>query len=183
MNLTKEKIMKTTVLIAALLLTSFTAMAENIDLGKSSFVWKGSKITGDFHTGPIKMKKAKLDNGKGEFVADMNSIEDTTLEGEWKKKFLGHIKSADFFDVAKYPTAKLKVEKIDNGYLYGKLTIKNKTHDVVVPFTKKGNVYSGELGFDRTKYDMIYGSGNFFKNLGDKVIADTVTLKFKIVTK
>ena len=57
--------MKTTVLIATLLLTSFTAMAENIDLGKSSFVWKGSKITGDFHTGPIKMKKAKLDNGKG----------------------------------------------------------------------------------------------------------------------
>lgn len=175
--------MKTTILLATLFFTSFSVMAENIDLSKSSFTWKGSKITGDFHTGPIKMKKATLDNGKGEFVADMNSIEDTTLEGEWKKKFLDHIKSGDFFNVAKYPTATLKVEKIDNGYLYGKFTIKNKTHAVTVPFVKNGNTYTGELGFDRTKYDMVYGSGNFFKNLGDKVIADTVTLKFKIVTK
>ncbi len=175
--------MKTTIILTALLFTSFSAMAENIDLGKSSFVWKGSKITGDFHSGPIKMKKATLKNGKGEFIADMNTIEDTTLKGEWKTKFLGHIKSGDFFDVKKYPTAKLKVEKIDNGYLYGKLTIKNKTHDVTIPFVKKGKTYTGELGFDRTKFDMIYGSGNFFKNLGDKVIADTVTLKFKIVTK
>jgi polyisoprenoid-binding protein YceI len=129
------------------------------------------------------MKKATLNNGKGEFVADMNSIGETTLTGEWKTKFLGHIKSADFFDVKKYPSAKLKINKVDNGYLYGTLTIKNKTHDVTVPFTKEGKVYSGEIGFDRTKYDMVYGSGNFLKNLGDKVIADTVTLKFKIVTK
>jgi polyisoprenoid-binding protein YceI len=175
--------MKTKIILAALLLTSYSAMAENIDLGKSSFTWRGSKIVGDFHTGPIGMKKATLKDGKGEFVADMNTIEETTLEGEWKAKFLGHIKSEDFFNVKKYPSAKLKIEKIDNGYLYGTLTIKNKTHDVTVPFTKNGNTYTGELGFDRTKYDIVYGSGNFFKNLGDKVIADTVTLKFKIVTK
>ncbi len=175
--------MKKTIILAALFLTSLSAMGENIDLSKSSLIWKGSKITGDFHSGPIKIKKASLKNGKGEFVADMNSIGETTLKGEWKTKFLGHIKSGDFFDVKKYPTAKLQVEKIDNGYLYGKLTIKNKTHDVTIPFVKKDKTYTGELGFDRTKYDMIYGSGNFFKNLGDKVIADTVTLKFKIVTK
>lgn len=175
--------MKLTLLLSTLLFTSFSVLAENIDLAKSSFTWKGSKVTGDYHSGPIKMKKATLDNGRGEFIADMNSIEDTTLEGEWKKKFLDHIKSEDFFNVAKYPTATLKVEKIDNGFVYGKLTIKNKTQSVVVPYTKNGDTYVGELGFDRTKYDMIYGSGNFFKNLGDKVISDTVTLNFKIVTK
>lgn len=171
---------------AVLLMTIFVSMsvmAENIDLSKSSITWRGSKITGDFHTGPITIKNAKIKDGKGEIVVDMNSIDETTLNGEWKNKFLTHIKSEDFFDVKKYPTAQLKVEKIDNGYLYGKLTIKNKTHDVTVPFTKNGNTYSGELGFDRTKFDMIYGSSNFFKNLGDKIIADTVTLKFAIVVK
>lgn len=162
---------------------AYSIQAETIDLQKSTFIWKGSKITGDHHSGPIKMKQAVLKNGKGEFVADMSTIEDTTLEGEWKSKFLSHIKGADFFNVTKFPTAKLKVEKMDNGYLYGKLTVKGKTQNVTVPYKKEGKTYLGELGFDRTQFDVIYGSGNFFKNLGDKVIADTVTLKFKIVTK
>lgn len=175
--------MKTKILLTLLFFASTSSWAENIDLSKSTLTWRGSKITGDFHTGPIKIKQAKLKNNKGDIVVDMNSIDETTLKGEWKTKFLTHIKSNDFFDVKKFPTAKLQVEKIDNGYLYGKLTIKNKTHDVTIPFKKEGNTYTGELGFDRTKYDMIYGSGNFFKNLGDKVIADTVTLTFKIVTK
>ncbi|MFG1501221.1 YceI family protein [Halobacteriovorax sp. XZX-3] len=175
--------MKAKFIILGLILTSFTAMADNIDLARSSFVWKGTKITGDFHSGPIKMKSASLDNGRGSFVADMSSIDDTTLKGEWKSKFLSHIKSSDFFDVEKYPTAKLKIDKIDNGHLYGKLTIKGKTNAVTVPVTKKGKVYSGVLAFDRTEFDMVYGSGSFFKNLGDKVISDTVTLTFKVVTK
>lgn len=174
--------MKATIIFMTLMtVLTFSSQAETIDLNKSSFIWRGSKITGDFHSGPIKMKKAVLNKGKGEFVADMNSIDDNTLKGEWKTKFLGHIKSADFFDVEKFPIATLKIEKMDNGYLYGVLTIKGKSHDVTVPFSKSGKQYTGELGFDRTKFDMIYGSGNFFKNLGDKVIADTVTLKFIIV--
>lgn len=177
------KNLKNVMILVVLMATSFAAMGEEINLAKSSFTWKGSKITGDFHSGPIKMKKAILEDGKGEFIADMNSIDETTLEGEWKDKFLGHIKSDDFFSVAKYPTASLKVEKLEKGNLYGKLTIKNKTHDVKIPYVKKDGVYSGELVFDRTKYDMIYGSGNFFKNLGDKVIKDEVSLKFKVVTK
>ncbi len=175
--------MKTYILAITLFFASSTVWAENIDLGKSSLTWRGSKIVGDFHTGPIKIKKASIDDGKGEIIVDMNSIGETTLKGEMKGKFLGHIKSADFFEVKKYPTAKLQIEKIDSGYLYGKLTVKGKTNDVTIPFTKKGKVYTGELGFDRTKYGVVYGSGNFFKNLGDKIIADTITVKFKIVTK
>lgn len=175
--------MKSTILLSAILAFSISMQAEEIDLSKSSFNWRASKITGDFHTGPIKMSKALMKDGKGEFVADLQSIGETTLQGEWKTKFLTHIKSEDFFNVKKYPTAKLKVEKIDNGFMYGKLSIKDKTHDVSVAFNKKDKTYTGVLGFDRTKFNMIYGSGNFFKNLGDKVISDTVTLEFKIVTK
>ena len=173
--------MKNIVLVSSLILSSIMAHAQSVDLSKSTFTWRGSKISGSFHSGPIKMKTASLKNGKGEFVADMSSIEDITLQGEWKKKFLGHIKSADFFDVAKFPTATFKIEKIKDNKFIGKLTIKNKTQDVAVSFKKKKDTYRGKLTFDRTKFGIIYGSGNFFKNLGDKVISDEVTLKFKIV--
>ena len=178
--------MKITVLLAAIIsFTTFTANSASIDLDKSSFTWRGSKVIGgSFHSGPIKMKSAKLNDGKGEFVADMNTIDDSTLDdGKLKGQFLSHVKGPDFFEVGKFPTATLKIEKMDNGYLYGKLTVKGVTQSVTVPYTKKGNVYTGDMGFDRTQYKVVYGSGNFFKNLGDKVIADTITLKFKVVTK
>ncbi|MBT4792442.1 MAG: YceI family protein [Halobacteriovoraceae bacterium] len=174
--------MKFTMLLFALLV-SVSINAETVNLKKSSFTWKGAKIVGDSHTGPIKMKEAVFKNGKGYFIADMTTIDATDLKGEWKTKFLKHITSDDFFAIKKYPTAKLEINKVDNGYMYGKLTVKDKSHDVTVPITKNGNTYSGELGFDRTKYGVIYGSGNFFKNLGDKIIADTITLNFKFVTK
>ena len=170
-------------LITALFLASAVVEAKTIDLSKSSFTWRGSKVIGDHHAGPIKMKTATFKNGKGEFVADLTTIGETTLSGEWKTKFLSHIKSGDFFDVKKYPTATLKINKLDSGYMYGDLTIKGKTHPVTAAYTKKGNTYSGELGFDRTKFDMKYNSTNYFKKLGDKAINDTVTLKFKVVTK
>jgi polyisoprenoid-binding protein YceI len=49
----------------------------------------------------------------------------------------GHLKSPDFFDVEKYPTMKFvstRVEQIDenNGRLYGQLTIKDITKEVVL---------------------------------------------------
>lgn len=164
-------------------MSALSASAEQIDLNKSTLTWKGSKITGDSHSGPIKLKEATLNNGKGEFVVDMKSMDESYLTGEWKEKFLTHIKSADFFDVEKFPTAKLVIDKMDNGKLEGSLTIKDKVQKITVPYKKVGNKYEGELTFDRTKFGVIYGSGNFFKNLGDKVISDKVSLKFIIAIK
>jgi len=36
------------------------------------------------------------------------------------------------------------------------------------------------LEFDRAKYGIRYGSGRFFQNLGDNMIADSVSLKAKL---
>jgi hypothetical protein len=41
----------------------------------------------------------------------------------------------------------------------------------------------GETEIDRTKYDIRYGSGKFFEDLGDKMIYDTFTVKFKVGAK
>jgi polyisoprenoid-binding protein YceI len=179
--------MKLKLLLTLGLMLSLNGFTQEVDLSKSTFKWSGSKVSAT-HFGPIKLKNAELKfkNDQlvsGKFVMDHNSIESKDLEGTWKKKFEEHIKSADFFDVKKYPTSSLKINKVKDGKFFGDLTIKNKTNLVVIPYKKKGKKYTGTMKFDRTKFDMVYGSGNFFKNLGDKMINDQVTVEFTIITK
>jgi polyisoprenoid-binding protein YceI len=65
----------------------------------------------------------------------------------------------------------------------GDLTIKGYTHEAEVSFyTKKGSKNMiAKLVFDRSKYDVQYGSGSFFKNLGDKLILDDIELEVTLV--
>lgn len=169
---------------------SITAHALEVDTENSVFQWKGSKKVGSFHTGKISLKSAdvKLDDGKisqAQLVMDMTSITNEDLSGDWQTKFLGHIKSGDFFDVEKHPTATLKIDKqVSDSEVTGKLTIKGKSNPVKVKFKKDGNAYTGTFKFDRTKFGIVYGSQNFFKKLvGDKIINDEVSIEFKVVTK
>jgi len=68
----------------------------------------------------------------------------------------------------------------------GDLTIKGNTHPVLFI----AEVYEGEAGavvaeanirIDRSKYDVRYGSGSFFDDLGDKAIDDIFTLDVMLV--
>lgn len=164
-----------------------SAMAGEVDINKSKIKWLGTKVTGK-HFGEIGIKSAKLRTSgdrikSGEVIVDVNKIDVTDLSGEWKDKFITHMKSADFFEVEKFPTAKFVITKDTGKALHGKLTIKGKTHPVKMAYTREGSMYKGELKFDRTKYDMVYGSGDFFKNLGDKMIHNEVKLDFEIAVK
>ncbi len=117
------------------------ATTVNVDMNTSAVNWIGTKLTGR-HNGTIKMKNANLKvKGSqlvgGEFVLDMASITCLDLEGENKKKLEEHLKSEDFFDVAKYPEAKfvitgIKEEKTDSTThrIEGNLTIKDITKNI-----------------------------------------------------
>jgi len=161
---------------------------KSVDISKSGFSWLGTKMTGK-HEGQIKLRSGWVNlskNGKlqsGSFVMDINSITVGDLSGEWKGKFLGHIKAPDFFDVKQFPTAKLEITKVKGNMVFANLTIKNKTHPVKFKMTKKGKGFSGTLKFDRTKFGMTYKSGNFFKDLGDKLIHDEVKVDFNVFLK
>lgn len=165
-------------------------VAASVDLAKSTLAWKATKKVKGGHDGMITIKSAtaEMKNNKivsGEFVVDMKSFTVNELEGEWKQKFLTHVAGPDFFDVDKYPTAKLTIKGQDSdNKIKGEMTIKDKTQPVQVEFKKEGNSYVGTLVFDRTKYGVVYGSGNFFKELtADKIINNDVEVKFNIVTK
>lgn len=177
------------ILFSALVAFAFnlSAFAVDIDPAASTFKWTGKKVTGQHYgTLPIKSSNLKEEKGKivgGEIVLDISQMTVDDLTGEYQTKFLTHMKSEDFFQIEKWPTAKLVIERVDGKKAYGKLTIKDKTNPIEFAYTQKSDLYSGTLKFDRTKYGMIYGSGNFFKNLGDKMIYNDVTLDFKVKVK
>lgn len=168
-------------------LISLNLFAAEVDLSKSSFKWTGKKVTGQ-HYGKISLKKAEMDikEGKllgGKFVMDMKSMTVEDLQGEWEQKFIAHMHSTDFFNTSEHPTATLEILTSSDNKVSANLSIRGKTKKVDIDFKKSGNTYSGKMIFDRTKFDIKYKSGNFFKDLGDKLIYDDVTLEFKVLFK
>ncbi|MEQ9440260.1 MAG: YceI family protein [Cyclobacteriaceae bacterium] len=189
-----------TLLFATIVATAFTlpekeTVTYNVDPQQSEISWKGEKVAGE-HVGTIALQEGTLllENGVlagGTFTIDMNSITNTDLDGEQKGKLEGHLKSDDFFGVATYPTALLTITNVTpkgNGYeVTGDLTIKEKTHEVTFPttVTTQGNQVKADasITIDRSKYDVRYGSGSFFDNLGDKTIYDEFHLQVSLVAE
>ena len=180
--------MKFVTMVLMALSFGVSSLAVEVDTKKSEFKWTVSKVTGK-HYGVLPIKKAELKTNKkgevngGEFILDLKNFTVDDLDGKWETKFLTHMKSKDFFEVEKFDDPKLVLTKIKNGKATGKLTIKGKTNRVKFPYTFNNGVYKGTLKFDRTKFDMRYGSTSFFKNLGDKAINNEVIVNFKVVLK
>lgn len=158
--------------------------------------WKGDKVVGSFHVGTIDLKSGWLviEGGSvtgGEFVVDMNSIKNSDVKDEkMRDRLIGHLKSEDFFGVEKYPLSKLVItgsSRKPDGKVYfkGNLTIKEATHPVEFTATEsndgKVTTYVAAINFDRSLYDVRFGSGKFFSNLGDNAINDEIKLNVKLV--
>lgn len=171
---------------------------NNVDTATSVLTWKGTKPTGA-HDGNVMIKDGDLlvENGKvtgGEFIIDMNSIKvlDIPADNEGNGKLLGHLTSADFFDVATYPTSKFVItnveDKGDKIHVTGNLTVKDVTKSITIPATV--NTVNGVTVFksetfmvNRAEFNVKYGSKSFFDNLKDKFIDDNMELSFTVKTK
>jgi len=175
-------------IIIAAITFSFTGIEngkKEIKTDKSSVTWKGYKVTGS-HEGEISIKSGYLNFNEGEltggeFTIDMTSIVNTDLEGEYKGKLEGHLKSDDFFGVEEFPTAKLVFNKVKNTgknvyEVSGDLTIKDQTQPVTFNISINGNTATADLKIDRTKFGVKYRSTSFFEDLKDKAIYDEFDL-------
>ena len=102
-------------------LTTADGQVYVVDTLNSKAEWKGFKVVKSdntshighlkFESGEVTVKDKKLESGQ--FVIDMNSISNEDLkEEESNGKLLGHLKSADFFDTAKFPTASYEITKV-----------------------------------------------------------------------
>jgi polyisoprenoid-binding protein YceI len=164
---------------------------------ESELKWIGKELSTDTHTGTLALKKGKIDvnaNGviHGEVEIDMTTITVTDMQGKWGTKLEGHLKSPDFFDVEKYSSAFITFQSDENPIknnqlnLTGELTIKDITHPISFSTellqTKPSLQAKTSLSFDRSKYDVRFRSGNFFENLGDKLILDDIEIDVLLVT-
>ena len=164
---------------------------------ESELKWIGKELSTDTHTGTLALKKGKIDvnaNGviHGEIEIDMTTITVTDMQGKWGTKLEGHLKSPDFFDVEKYSSAFITFQSDENPIknnqlnLTGELTIKDITHPISFSTellqTKPSLQAKTSLSFDRSKYDVRFRSGNFFENLGDKLILDDIEIDVLLVT-
>lgn len=178
------------VVLMAVVTFSFTTIQgekKEIKTENSTVTWKGYKVTGS-HYGTVALKSGHLvfDQGKltgGEFEVDMTSIGVDDLEGEYKGKLEGHLKSDDFFGIEKFPAAKLVFTKVKstgkNSYeVTGDLTVKGKSAPVTFEMSVYGNKATANVKVDRTTYDIRYKSASFFDDLKDKAIYD----EFDLVT-
>ena len=82
----------------------------------STVNWVGKKVTGQ-HSGAIAIKEGTLNlhDGNlsgGKIIMDMANITCTDLEGKMNGKLVGHLNSADFFDVANHATAVLDIKGV-----------------------------------------------------------------------
>lgn len=98
-----------------------------VDAAQSTLVWTGAKVTGQ-HEGTVDIKSGELHVNEGavsggKFVLDMNTINTTDLEGEWKDKLDGHLKADDFFDVANNPEASFEITSVTAGAVEGGIAI------------------------------------------------------------
>jgi len=169
----------------------------NVNTKKSKIYWTGKKVTGE-HTGTLMLKSGNVTIEDGiptgaTMNIDMGTIVVTDLEDPGTNaKLTGHLNSPDFFSTEKFPEGQFVATNISpikgakgeepNYTITGNLTIKGITDEVSFPafisVSGKKLVANGKITFDRTKWDIRYGSGSFFEGLGDKMIYDDVDLNF-----
>ncbi|HSD07462.1 YceI family protein [Flavobacterium sp.] len=179
--------------LVLLLLFSFEvgiAQTYKINTSKSIIKWVGKKITGE-HEGTVNFKDGYLvfKNKKvtgGSFTADMTTLSNTDQTGSSKQKLETHLKSEDFFNTANNTTATLVFKSIankpNNTYLVtADLTIKGITNSIQFDLVVVGKKATANLTINRTKYDIKYGSGSYFDDLGDKTIYDDFELNVVLI--
>ncbi len=162
----------------------------SINADQSSVKWIGAKVSMK-HNGTVKIKGGEItakggNITSGKFVIDMPTLENLDLDGAWKAKLEGHLKSADFFEVDKYPDATFEiasVTKSEKNYdVRGNLTIKGITKGISFPaeinFDGETPVSAtGTITINRQNWGIVY------PGMADDLISDSVQFDVNLVTK
>ncbi|WP_345980726.1 YceI family protein [Sulfurimonas sp. HSL3-2] len=123
------------------------------------------KVDVDHSNVAFKVKHMMISNVKGEFkkfsgtfeydektnslkalqgIVDIDSISTDNAKRD------AHLKSADFFDAAKYPTMSYVLERVKGDTAYGKLTMHGITKEVKMELETSGTVVKDPWGNTRT---------------------------------
>lgn len=178
---------------------------------QSTLAWEGYKPAGK-HDGTLSISKGSIDVKDeqivgGIFTFDMRTIKVLDLEDpESNAKLAGHLASADFFDVAQFPTGVFEITSVrqiresdfdepkEKGaikpthVISGNLTLKGITKNIsfnalIEISGQQLKAESKQFYLDRTDWNIRYGSKSFFDNLKDNFINDEMGITLKIVAE
>jgi polyisoprenoid-binding protein YceI len=159
-----------------------------IDAAASSVMWKGEMLGLYSHEGtvPLKSGSITITDGaisSGNFEIDLTTInptDDAYGEDNPKEKLIGHLSSADFFNVEQFPTATFEITGSEGSSVMGNLTVRGitnpeKVENVVITQNESGTSMTGDITFDRTKYDV-----NFTMPVEDKVLSNDIKISVSL---
>lgn len=162
--------------------------------------WSASKAVGSGHSGAINISGGEISVNQGTILGgkvtmDMASVQVPGMKDTEERRDLeSHLKSADFFDVAKFPRAEFTVEEIMpstlpdfNVVVRGNLTLKGVSSPVNIPlkFSLEGDVLRAEsptFTINRTKWGINFRS-EILGTVKDKIIQDMVPLSIKLTAR
>lgn len=174
-----------------------------IDPEASVLEWTGRNIN-NRHIGriPVRDGHITINDGslrQGSVSLDMAGLTDLDLQDpNYRQMLEKHLKSDDFFDVARYPVATMLLlgwETIPGAtpgtpdhQVLGQLTIKNVTRTISVPVTvapqQDGSIKAqAAFGIDRTEWNVNYGSGRLFEKLGMHLVHDRIDIELFVLAR
>lgn len=170
------------------------------DVAQTKIEFVGSHPTSQRHgifmlkEGKLLMKEGKVQGGN--FVFDINTLKITSMDDDKNNMLASHLKSDEFFDVAKYPTATFEITSIKEGVenngdvllkdathtVLGNLTIKGVTKNISFPavINQNGNIVSANANFNVNRLDWGLTYGND-ESLKDKFIKPTINISLNLV--
>lgn len=173
-------------LLIALPVAAVAADTYNVDQAHSTVGFSVrhifTRVPGEFNDfdGTIVYDAANPANSKVDFTVQAASIDTDNERRD------GHLKSADFFDVEKYPTLTFKSKKVTGSgndlQVTGDLTIRGVTKEVTVPVEVLGAA-GGKAGFatefqiNRQDYGVQW---NRAMEGGGTILDDEVTIRIDI---
>jgi polyisoprenoid-binding protein YceI len=161
------------------------AGALAVDSATSSIGFVGSKVTGSHSgnfqkfTGSITLNGDKVEGGKVQFEVDTASVKSDD------EKLDGHLKSPDFFDVAKFPKATFTSTEIKAGgekgashTVTGELDLhgvkKTITFPATIAVTPEAVTGTSEFSINRKDFGIVY------PGKAEDLIRDDVVLKLSL---
>lgn len=182
--------------------TEMASTVYNLDASASSVSWEGSKLVGDSHTGGIPVTDGTIviaDNKivAGRFAMDVRGLTNTDMPADkGGDKLVGHLKSADFFEVEKYPMAQFEVTNVQpvtdvEGVTHnvtGNLVLKGTAKSITIPANVSidGDMVKAstpQFTINRMDWGIEYGNGSIAGLAQDRIISDEVGLQLNIVAK
>jgi len=167
-----------------------TSASKTIKLLPGGMIgWSGKKLAGE-HKGLITISEGSINVADdkitgGKFTIDMNSISCSDLAaGQGKEDLEGHLKSADFFNVAAHPTSTFEITNVAGNQETGNLTLLGVTKSITFPanmaVTPEGTTVTSPIfNINRTDWGLKYGSAKFFDVVKDKAINDQISLSVR----